>query len=68
MVSKVNSVYLMRNDEEIKELSDEEKIFVKAYEYILSDEWGKGRVDPLAEEMKRISRRKANNCRIAMRK
>jgi hypothetical protein len=48
--------WIIRNDNDLSDLSVRERCLAQAYEYILSDQWGKGRPDPLQKEMRRKGR------------
>lgn len=51
-------LWVTQPDDNLSGLDERKRTLVLAYEYILSDQWGKGTPDPIVNELKNLRVRK----------
>lgn len=57
-MNTLNTIWFVKTSETLDELTISQRSLVLAYEYILSDQWGKGTPDPVYKELDRMRRPK----------
>lgn len=57
---KSSDVWIV-NEDGLEHLTPQQRLFVIACEYILSDQWGKGTPDPVYAELARMRKNKKGN-------